>query len=80
MKQAAGFQSGLKSGEVKVCSTPRVAVNKKQVMQFKEIFGDNGLYYTYVGLPKDCGDFQVKQSLRNRLKSRQRPPLIGRWD
>jgi hypothetical protein len=37
--------------------TPRVAVNGKQVMQFKEIFGDNGLYYPYVGLPKDCGEF-----------------------
>ena len=26
-------------------------------MQFKGIFGDNGLYYTYVGRPKDCGEF-----------------------
>ena len=37
--------------------TPSVAVNEKQAMQFKEVLGDNGLYYTYVGEPKDCGEF-----------------------
>ena len=37
--------------------TPSAAVNEKQILQFKEILGDNGLYYTYVGEPKDCGDF-----------------------
>ena len=42
--------------------TPSVAVNEKQILQFKEVLGDNDLYYTPLGL-KDCGfhpDFAVE--------------------
>jgi len=50
---------------------PSVAVNEKQVMQFKEILGDKGLYNTYVGGQKDCGpfhpDFAVEWTDREAL-------------
>ena len=42
--------------------TPSIAVNEKQLSEFKEILGDNGLYYIPDEL-KDCGfhpDFAVE--------------------